>query len=270
MDAARVSCCHARMQAFIDALQAGDYDTAYKELGNMPEASTPIGAASAAFLLALMGRFDEAEQRLQGANAPAVEVMVRGERMRTARRSDANAASALSASTPLDFLGVYPGMAVAMIQGDTALIETIKQDMQQIQPVSGRLHYRDDKAREFSSIEDSDDTIGQMFETYGGNGLLFIPMATVRRIDFLPVSNFMDLLVPKAQLQLTNGETWNALMPLLYAGSTSADDAAIRAGRMTTWDYVGSARRGMGQRDFVLDGGTMVGMQHVAAIELQV
>ena len=58
-----------------------------------------------------------------------------------------------------------------------------------------------------------------------------------------------------------------ALVPLLYALSTTASDSTIRAGRMTTWRYVGGARRALGQRDFVLDGGSMVGMQHVAAIE---
>jgi hypothetical protein len=47
-----------------------------------------------------------------------------------------------------------------------------------------------------------------------------------------------------------------------------SNDATIAAGRMTTWSYVGSARRGLGQRDFVLDGGMMIGMQNVASIEL--
>lgn len=58
-----------------------------------------------------------------------------------------------------------------------------------------------------------------------------------------------------------------ALVPLLHALSTTAERASIRAGRMTTWRYMGNARRALGQRDFVLDGGTMVGMQGIATIE---
>jgi protein involved in temperature-dependent protein secretion len=63
------------------------------------------------------------------------------------------------------------------------------------------------------------------------------------------------------------GEVIHGFMPLLYACSTTAASDMVRVGRETTFDYVGKACRGLGQRDFKIDGGTMMGMQNIAAID---
>ena len=225
-----------------------------------------MGAASAAFLLALMGRYLDAEKQLAGVGAPAFEAIVRGEAQRAARWRDPQVAGELAAAAPLPFLGVYAGMAVALLQRDVALVERIKQDMAR-PPVAGRLRYSNGTVRDFATITDSDDAIGQMLEAYVGSGLLYFPFASLRRIDFLPAKSFVDLLVPRAQLVDAQGQTSTVFVPLMYAGSTVDKEPTIRAGRVTNWDYVGSARRAIGQRDFVLDGGMMVGMQRVTTIE---
>jgi protein involved in temperature-dependent protein secretion len=140
--------------------------------------------------------------------------------------------------------------------------------MENIPSVSGKLTFRDGRVREFKSIVDSDNGIGAMLETYGPSGLMYLPFAALRSLTFLPPRNFIDRLVPRAEAVLGDGTSTTVLVPLLYALSTTDGDASIRAGRMTTWRYVGPARRGLGQRDFVLDGGVTIGMQNVAAIEL--
>lgn len=250
------------------AIQEGDYGRAFDALQRTPEARTMVGVASGAFLLALVERFDEAERLLAAANLPSIAVIVRGERERAQRSRDPRAAGSLAAAIPLPFLGIYAGMAVALLQRDQALAERIKQEAaSQVRPVPGRIHLAGGDVRPFRDLTDSDDAIGQMLETYCGNGLLYFPFAALRRVDFLPKTNFMDVLMPKVQLVDLQGGTAMAFVPMLYSGSALSDDPYTRNGRMTMFEYVGRARRGRGQRDFVVDGGTMIGIQHVTAID---
>lgn len=251
------------------AIQEGDYRRAFDALQRTPEARTMVGVGSGAFLLALLERFDDAERLLAGTNLPSIAVIVRGERDRALRARDPRAAGSLASAISLPFLGIYAGMATALLQRDVALAERIKQDTAaQVRPVPGRLHLAGGETRVFRDLADSDDAIGQMLETYCGNGLLYFPFAALRRIDFLPKANFMDVLMPKVQIVDLQGQTAMAFVPMLYSGSALSDDPYTRNGRMTMFEYVGRARRGRGQRDFVIDGGTMIGIQHVTAIEL--
>jgi protein involved in temperature-dependent protein secretion len=122
-------------------------------------------------------------------------------------------------------------------------------------------------ARWFRDIVDGDDAIGQMLETYCGDGLLYFPFAALRRVEFLPKTNFMDVLMPKVRITDAQGGTAMAFVPLLYAGSSTDPEPTTRTGRMTMFDYVGEGRRARGQRDLFLDGGVAMGLQHIAALD---
>lgn len=259
------------MQSFAEALGQGSYGDALTVFRTTEHARSAVGPATEALLMALAGDHAGAARQIAGCqDAGLIEAIVRGERERAARWTDVQAAGELAAIAPLPYLGVYAGMAVALLQGDAQLIaEQIVPDARAIPAVAGRLVHRDGTTVEFGSIADSDDAIGVMLETYGPQGLLYFPFAVIRRLQFQPPRNFIDHLMPRATVELTDGQSTTVLVPLLYALSTTAADAAVRAGRMTTWRHVGGARRGLGQRDFVLDGGRMVGMQHVAALELR-
>lgn len=254
------------MDEVFAAIEAGNYFQAYEALQRTPDARGQIGVAVGGFLLALAERFDDADRLLATQNLPAIALIARGERERVARWRDPQAAGSLAASVPLPYIGMYAGMAVALLQRDQALAARIKQDMQQIRPVAGRI-YINGQPRAFGNLVDADDAIGQMLETYCGNGLLYFPFATLRRIDFLPKTNFMDLLMPKVQITDVQGNTSLAFVPMLYAGSATHADETIRNGRMTMFDYVGEARRPRGQRDLFADQ-SMIGIQNVTAIEL--
>jgi protein involved in temperature-dependent protein secretion len=255
------------MDAVFDAIEGGNYYQAYEALQHTQEARTQTGVAVGGFLLALAERFDDADRLLATQNVPAIQLIARGERERLARWRDPRAAGGLAASVPLPFVGMYAGMAVALLQRDEALLARIKSDMQQIRPVPGYITMQGNR-RQFRDLVDADDAIGQMLETYCGQGLLYFPFATLRRIDFLPKTNFMDLLMPKVQITDLQGQTALAYVPLLYAGSSTHHDDTIRNGRMTMFDYVGEvrARRPCGQRDFFADG-AMIGLQGVQTIE---
>ncbi len=256
------------MDEVLNAIAAGDYLTAYEALQRTQEARTQVGVAVGGFLLALGERFDDADRLLATQNLSALQVLARGERQRLARWRDPRAAGSLSASHPLPAIGVYAGMAVALLQRDDALLARIKSDMAQIPPVRGRI-FVNGQPRAFGDLVDGDDAIGRMLETYCGDGLMYFPFAVLRRVDFLPKTNFMDHLMPKVQITDAGGGVSMGFCPLLYAGSSTHPDQTIRTGRMTMFDYVGEARarRARGQRDFFADGGVMIGLQGVTAIE---
>jgi protein involved in temperature-dependent protein secretion len=253
------------MDEVFAAIEAGDYYRAFEALQRTPDARGQIGIAVGGFLLALAERFDDADRLLANQNVPAIELIVRGERERLGRWRNPQLAGSLAASVPLPFVGMYAGMAVALLQQDEALAARVKNDMRQIHPVGGRITVGG-QVRQFQNLVDADDAIGQMLETYCGQGLLYFPFATLRRVDFLPKTNFMDHYMPKVQITDTQGQTALAFVPLLYAGSSTHPDQTVRNGRMTMFDYVGDARRPRGQRDFFADS-VMIGLQGITAIE---
>ncbi|HUQ03646.1 MAG TPA: type VI secretion system accessory protein TagJ [Kofleriaceae bacterium] len=261
----------AATDEFAAALDAGDYRGALTAYRATEHAQSSIGKPTEAFLLALAGEHGAAGQHMQGVTqANVIEAFVRGERERHARWTDVRAAGSMNASEPLPYLGVYAGTSVALLQGDKALIDgAIAADKAKIPPVAGTLTFRSGDVREFSSIVDSDDGIGAMLETYGADGLLYIPFASLRSVRFAPPRTFMDSFIVRGDAVLADGTQTMVIVPMLYALSSTAGVQTIRTGRETRWEYVGSARRGIGQRDFVLDGGTMIGLQNVAAIELR-
>lgn len=184
------------------------------------------------------------------------------------RWHDPDAAQALSCTQSLPELGFYAGMAVALLMRNEAMAERARADLARaMRPQPGTLYLHNGETRVFGELRDADDAIGQMLEVYLGSGLLYAPFSWLYRVEFLPPRNFVDMLVPKVQLTTRDGEAAYGFCPLLYCGSSTHSMDTVRAGRMTLFDNIGRARRGIGQRDFVVDGGTLMGMQNIVAIE---
>jgi len=255
------------MKAMIAAIRAGHYAQAYEALHQATGVDPTVRTAIAAFLLALAERFDEADQLLGATDLPAIRVIVAGERQRLTRWRDPEANGSLNATTSTPLVPLYVAVACAFVRGNTELADRAKAQLaEHATPVSGRLTFITGEVRAFSDLSDSDDGIGQMLETYCGEGLLYYPFSSLRRVELLPRNNFMDHLMPKAAITDDRG-TASAYVPLLYAASSTAPDDHVRSGRTTLFDYLGAARRGIGQRDLVLDGTALVGIQHVAVID---
>ncbi len=250
------------------AMDAGDYARAAVAFMQQPDAGTQIGIACTALLLAYADRFDEALARLRQTKAPAVDMIVSGEHARWARWRDPAAAGRLGLLAPTASAPMYAGLAVALLHRDEALAAKVFADFAQaVRPVAGQITLRNGGVRPFSDLRDYDDGIGQMFELFIGNGVTYAPMELVRRIELKAPGQFIEQLAYRATLTTRTGEVIHGFMPLLYACSTTSGHATVRIGRETMFDYVGKACRGLGQRDFKIDGGTMMGMQNVAAID---
>jgi len=255
------------MDAMMTAIGNGDYAQAYEALQATPEASTPGGAAAGAVLLALTERWDQAEQLLAGHQLEALQVIVRGERERAARFGDPACNGSLNATADDPRIPLYVAIGAAFVHDNEELADKAKAELaQRAQPVRGKLTFDDGTVRPFGDLADADDAIGHLLDTYCGDGLLYFPLATLRRVEVLPKRGFIDLLMPRIQVTDTEG-TANAYLPLLYAGSARSPDAHLRTGQRTVFIRLGQARRGQGQRGFQLDGAGCIGLHDVTAID---
>jgi protein involved in temperature-dependent protein secretion len=254
------------MEAVMAAMQAGDYAAAYEALQRTPEAATINGAAMTAILLALVERFDDADRHAQLAKLKAIDIIVAGERQRTARWRDPSSDGGLTTASAIAAGQHYAALATAFVHGDAELADHERAMLATVgQPAAGTLTFVDGTTRAFNDIADADDAIGRMLEAYGDGGLVYFPFEGVRRIVVRAPEHIFDHLMPRVEITDAHG-TLSVYVPLLYACSATAEAPEVRTGRTTMFSYLGDARRGSGQRDFQVDG-ALIGLQHIAAIE---
>jgi len=250
------------------AMNAGDYAKAAAAFMQQPDSGTQGGVACTALLLAYAERFDDAYARLKTIEAPAIDVIVSGEQARLARWRDPVAAGKLSLIAPTASAPMYAGLAVALHHRDAVLAAKVQADFASVvRPVAGQITLRNGTVKPFTDLRDYDDGIGQMFELFVGNGVTYAPMELVKHIEIKAPSQFIEQLAFRVVVTTKTGEVINGFMPLLYAGSTTAGAPTIRVGRETKFDHIGSACRALGQRDFKVNGGIMMGMQNIAAVD---
>lgn len=256
------------MDAVMTAIARGDYPKAYELLQQTAEAQTQNGRAIGALLLALVERFDEAAQLVAAAEAPALRVIVDGERQRATRWRDPEANGSLRATEATELIPLYCAVATAFVRDNLDLASRAKARMLEIaQPVTGTLTFIDGQTHAFRDLTDVDDAIGQMLETYCGDGLLYFPFASLRRVEVLPRTSLLDHLLPRVKITDEHG-TAQAYVPLLYAGSATSEITQVRTGEATLTLNLGPAKRGAGQRGLYVDGGDkLVGFHRVAAID---
>ena len=175
------------------AIGRGDYPQAYDLLQQTAEAGTQTGKAIGAVLLALIERFDEADRLLEAADVAALRPILQGERERATRWRDREANGSLRATDEDPLIPMYVAIATAFVHDNQDLAEQAKAKLaEHARPIAGKLTFVDGEVMAFTDITDGDDSIGQMLETYCGEGLLYFPFATVRRIEVLPKANFLD------------------------------------------------------------------------------
>jgi len=191
---------------------------------------------------------------------------VRGERQRLTRWRNPAASGSLAATTETSAIPLHVAVACAFVHNNEDLANQAKQRLAGGDPIAGQLTLQTGKTRRFQDITDADDAIGRMLETYCGDGLLYFPFHSLRRVEVLPKTSFIDHLMPKVQITDELGAAL-AYVPLLYAGSSTSPSPELRTGRGTVFPYLGETRRGHGQRDLLIDGGGLVGWHVISAID---
>src|SRR5262249_21703066 len=114
------------MDAGMAAIAAGGYAEAYEGLQDTAEAQTQTGKAVGALLLALIERFDEADQLLEAADVPAFRVILQGERQRATRWRDPEANGSLNATDETPLIPMYVAIATAFVHDNQHLADQAK------------------------------------------------------------------------------------------------------------------------------------------------
>jgi len=204
------------------AIRAGDYATAHEALQQVADVDPTIRAGISAFLLALIERFDEAEQVLRDADLPALQVIVRGERQRLTRWRDPAANGSLTATSETSAIPLHVAVACAFVTDNEDLANQAKLRLASGDPISpASSRCRPARSGGSRTSPTATTRIGRMLETYCGDGLLYFPFNSLRRVEVLAKTSFMDHLMPRVQITDEHG-TAMAYVPLLYAGSSTS------------------------------------------------
>ncbi|NQU23386.1 MAG: SciE type virulence protein [Candidatus Nealsonbacteria bacterium] len=117
----------------------------------------------------------------------------------------------------------------------------------------------------FDDLRDMDDMTAPFLEVFTSTGKYFwIPIESIRRIEFRKPERLGDLLWRRANLAVCGGPDGEVFLPTRYAGSHEEPDDDVRLGRATDWrGDDGCPVRGVGQRMF------MVGQQDLGILEIE-
>lgn len=108
----------------------------------------------------------------------------------------------------------------------------------------------------FEWLADADPRLGPVCEAFIDGKYYWLPFERITELRMSPPDDLIDLVWVRAELVLGNGGAKHVLVPARYPGSEAAEDDLLRTGRRTEWlgsDGVGY--RGLGQREWVTDGG---------------
>ncbi|MGI8742112.1 MAG: type VI secretion system accessory protein TagJ [Bryobacteraceae bacterium] len=105
--------------------------------------------------------------------------------------------------------------------------------------------------KEFEDFKDADDLIGPFLEIMIQDDYCWIPWEAVKSVSLTEPKHLRDLAWLPCSIELRSGSAGGAHLPVLYAGSYTQDDDAIRLGRITKWrDDVPDFSVGLGQKLF--------------------
>jgi type VI secretion system protein ImpE len=98
-------------------------------------------------------------------------------------------------------------------------------------------------------VRDADDLLAPVLEVVTTEGYYWVPWEHVQFLLIPPPQYLRDLLWTPARLATDHGMLGEVYLPNLYFGSHRHPDEAVRLGRVTIWDDVGSGViRGAGQK----------------------
>jgi len=130
-------------------------------------------------------------------------------------------------------------------RGETALACKLRADaLEAAPPSAGKLD-----GTAFDWIADADSRLGPVLEAIVNGRYVWIPFASLAKVDIEAPTDLRDLVWAPAHLVLANGGDTVALVPSRYVGSGSAGEGALQLARKTEWIEIGEEQyRGLGQR----------------------
>ncbi len=78
--------------------------------------------------------------------------------------------------------------------------------------------------REFVGLRDTDERFASVWEVFADGEYLWVPFERTRAVVLRPAEGVIETIFRPAEVRLTNGETLNAVLPLVYPLSAEAGD----------------------------------------------
>lgn len=107
----------------------------------------------------------------------------------------------------------------------------------------------------FSDFRDYNEPTMCVFEAIVKDSYVWLPFASVKKIDFLERKSLRDIYWPQAEFELTDGTKGELFLPSLYVNTWKNADDQVRLGRTVDWRDIGDdIYIGEGARIFTMDG----------------
>ncbi|HMT09134.1 MAG TPA: type VI secretion system accessory protein TagJ [Pyrinomonadaceae bacterium] len=104
-------------------------------------------------------------------------------------------------------------------------------------------------------FRDYNDATMCLFEVIFKDSYTWLPFENVSKVTFFEPKSLRDLYWRQANVEMTNGTNGEMFFSTLYAGTSASSDDAVRLGRATDWEDLGSEfYRGLGCRTFFVEG----------------
>ena len=155
------------------------------------------------------------------------------------------------ASAPPEYVQLHLKAIARLRDDDPEAAAMCLAEAEMLQPeLAGRCD-----GEEFTELRDLDDVTSPVLEVLTATGKYYwVPLETVRRVEFRPPESPRDLLWRSATMEAEPGPAGEVFIPTIYAGSCRADRDALKLGRETTWQgEEGQPIRGLGQRMLLVD-----------------
>jgi type VI secretion system protein ImpE len=105
----------------------------------------------------------------------------------------------------------------------------------------------------FDDLRDLDDLNSGVLELFTTNGKFFwVPLSSVRRMDFAPPAGPRDLLWRQVDIDIKDGPQGVVYVPALYHQWQSELADGFKLGRESDWVEAAGIYRGIGQRCFLI------------------
>ena len=112
----------------------------------------------------------------------------------------------------------------------------------------------------FDWIGDGDARFGPSLEAIIAGRWGLVPFDAIESVKSEGPRDLRDLVWLPAQVAFKTGQSVNAMLPVRYPGSESAEDTAIRMARRTDWRDESWGPAGLGQHEWSMSGGEDVGL----------
>ena len=237
-----------------ELLEKGQLSKAIQEMTQEVKAH-PADSRSRTFLFELLcftGELDRAKNQLEGLDAQDPKADLGIDFYRKVLKAEQVRQQLFSKGTVPKLLGPCPvhvqGHLDALLQiqeGNFSQAQELLTKAEELRPgLQGTID-----GSTAGGFMDLDDLLAPVLEIIMQDQYYWVPFSQIRKISITPPKHLRDLLWVPAQLETTE-KAVGVVVPVLYPGSSMAEDELVKLGRVTDWKQEEGLTLGVGQHVF--------------------